>query len=377
MGRTCLLLASLILGVTFLCGCTGARLGAGCAEPEAACDLPVLERSARCCEPCLLGCWDEVPCRSTYIDTSLSFLPNFGGGLGGGMVVNRSANATTSLEILGTWQFLDDEDFVDDGNPKAGDWYQLRVGGKMSFAPKSRRHLTLRAGALWLQANGEPNILDIPGDYYGIYGSVGFETDVTPCVSIGPELSLLLVTRDSDFSVEPVPQFNWHVTWWQNPGARASLSRPPLGEFYVGASAISSPGLGAGLEIGQVFARSSQATWSFEVLAALQDPSDSLWFDSDGNYGQVRGGVKASFSPCTCGHWTARAGAAWLRSTATNEFLDQTGDHVGVYASVGYEWDVTPNFTTGPELLLFLVAKESDTDIQALPQLGWHFLLNL
>lgn len=382
MGRTCLLTCSLTIGLALLVGgCTGARLGCaedvGCAAPEPTCELPRLERSARCCEPCLLGCWDEVPCRSTYIDTSASFLPNVGLGLGGGVVVSRTSSATTSLELLGTWQFLDDEDFIDDGNPAAGDWYQLRLGAKMSFQPKSRRHLTLRAGGIWLQANGEPNILDVPGDYYGVYGGVGFETDVTPCLTVGPELSLLLVTRDSDFSVEPVPQFNWHFTWWQNAATSADLPRAPLGEFYVGASAIASPGLGGGLEFGQVFARTPQATWSFEVLAALQDPGDSLWFDGGGNYGQVRGGVKGSFSPCDCGHWTARGGLAWLRSTAANDFLDETGDHVGVYASVGYEWDITPRFTTGPELLLFLVAKESDSDIQALPQLGWHFLLNL
>ncbi|MDJ0523368.1 MAG: hypothetical protein QNJ90_14955 [Planctomycetota bacterium] len=359
----------------WLGGCTGARLG-GCAEPESPCDLPVLERSARCCEPCRIGCWDETPCRTTYVDTSLSFLPNVGAGLGGGMVISRTPQVQTSLEILGTWQFLDDEDFVDDGNPAAGDWYQIRAGAKWSFAPKSRRHLTLRAGAMWLQANGEPNILNDPGDWFGIYGGIGFETDVTPCLTVGPELSLFLVTREEEFSVEPVPQLNWHVTWWQSPGA-VDLPRPPLGEFYAGAAAVVSPGLGAGLQFGQVFARTPQATWSFEMLAELQDPSDDLWFEGSGNYGQIRGGAKGSFSPCSCAHWTVRGGVVWLRSTAPNEFLDRTGDHVGLYAGLGYEWDITPRFTTGPEVSLSLVAREGDSDIQALPQLRWHFILNL
>lgn len=331
------------------------------------------------CEPCRLGCWDPSPCRNRYLDVTGSFLPNVGIGGGGGFIFKRTPKADYALELHATWQFLDDETFADDGNPEADDWYQIRAGMKIISTPKARRHLTGRVGAVWIQANGAPNILDRPGDYYGIYGAIGFETDLTPQISVGPELALMLVTGDDEFKVEtPVPQLNWHFIYWMGARGDRCLTRVPYGEIYVGAAASLSPGVGGGVEFGQVFARSSLATWSLELMAGGQDTTQDLFFDQDGEYAQIRGGVKAAFQPCSCcGHFTARAGATWLRSTATNDFLTQTGDYVGVYVGAGYEWDIGNRFTTGPELALNAVAREGSSDIDFLPQLHWHFILKL
>ena len=331
-----------------------------------------------CCDPCDIGEWPTTPCRSTYLDASLSLLPNIGVGVGGGKVFWRRPNDIWAFEVLGTYQFLDDEDFSSDGNPGAGDWYQIRAGIKNTFAPKSRRHLTTRWGAVWFKAKGAPNIIGQPGDYYGIYGGVGFETDLTSSLTVGPELSVMVVTEVDEFHVvRPVPQLNWHVTWWLGKGGNGCTTKAPLGELYVGAFGMLSPGLGGGIEGGQVFARSSLATWSFELLAGAQSPSDALAFEEDGKWSQIRGGVKASFQPCGCGHWTARGGVAWLRSTAANEFLDETGDYIGVYLGGGYEWDIGRRFATGPELSVMLMSQEQEFDVQVVPQLSWHFIVKL
>ncbi len=116
----------------------------------------------------------------------------------------------------------------------------------------------------------------------------------------------------------------------------------PRGEVYAGASALASPAPGFGVEVGQVFARPSYATWSFEVEAGWQDLGESFEGGTgSGQWGQVQGGAKASFLPCKRWHPTARAGLAWFRATEDTEFIDEAGDYVGVYAGLGLEYDVT------------------------------------
>lgn len=336
-------------------------------------------KAACCCEPCKLDCWDPSCCRNKYVGFSGSLLPNVGIGIGGGFIVKRAPGVQYAVELQGTYQFLDDEDFADDGNPAAGDWYQIRAGMKIISTPKFRRHLTGRFGAVWLRAEGEPNILQDPGDYWGIYGGIGFETDLTPQISVGPELQVMLVTRDDEFDVEtPIPQLNWHLIYWMGAKGDRCLKRVPYGELYVGAAATLSPGIGGAFQFGQVFSRSSLATWSVEVMAGGQEVTEDLWFDeSSGDFAQIRGGAKAVFQPCSRGHLTARAGLTWLRSTAMNEFLDSEGDHFGAYVGIGYEFDLGSRFTTGPELTLNGVAEEKTSDVEWIPQLNWHFILKL
>ena len=331
-----------------------------------------------CCPATCLTCWQPSPCRKTYLDGAASFLPNLGIGFGGGHVISRRSDAEFALEVQGVWQFVDDETFADDGNPEAGDWYQVRAGMKIISNPNQRRHATGRFGAVFIDANGEPNILQEPGTYYGIYGGLGFETDITSRLTIGPEVTLMLVTQEEDFDVEPVPQLNWHVIYWLNGSGERDLQRAPYGEVYAGAALTLSPGIGGGIQFGQVMCRKKLATWSFEMMAGAQDTTEDLWFDESGDYAQIRGGIKAVFDPCSrCGHWTGRFGATWLRSTARNEFLDVSGDYIGAYLGVGYEWDLGQRFATGPELVVNAVAREGGSDFEWLPQLNWHFIVKL
>lgn len=317
----------------------------------------------------------------TYVDASGSFLPNLGAGLGIGRVLRRSPEGSRSLEVDLTYQFLDDEDFVDDDNPKAGPWYQLRAGLRDASAPDRPRHTTTRLGAVWLRAEGEPNVIQEGGDYLGLYGGIGVEADLLPRLAVGPEVTVLLITRTTKLSVaRPVPQINWHATLklGHGGGSSAPAERPQPGELSLGASAMVSPGLGGELEVGQVLRESPGVTWSFEVLAALQSPGDALFFEGDGRWAQARAGLKAAFQPSARGHWTVRGGVVWLRSTAPNRFLDHVlSDYIGPYGGVGWEYDLTTRLSTGPEMNLMLVGSEGTGRFGLVPQLLWHVSVGL
>jgi hypothetical protein len=311
-----------------------------------------------------------------YAGGGLSVLPNIGISAHAGYVFCHRPEVEWSVEVEGIWQFLDDKTFVDDGNPEAGDWYQAKVGVLARSTPTDRRHATWRGGFTWFRATGEPNLVEQPGDYFGVYTGVGFETDITPSLSIGPEVSLVVAAGPGPIKDGIVPQVAWRATWRPDCSLHA---REPLcpGEVYGGGVIALSPSVGGGFEFGQVFARSRLATWSIEALAAFQDLSTDLWGEGEGSWGQARGGVKATFAPATRGHVTARAGIAWFRQTAATAFVDTPGDYLGGYAGLGYEFDVTRHLTTGPEISVLVGAREGTADFVATPQLLWHVLLRL
>lgn len=165
--------------------------------------------------PALLGaCTTPEGLREeAYLGASASVLPNFGGSLEAGQVFHREDGKTDAFEVQATWQFFDDESLLDDGNPSAGDWLQLQGGFKRLIAAGDDRSWTLRGGAVWFRAEGEPNIINDPGDYLGGYAGFGFETRLSEHWSMGPELSLMLVTREGEFEVNAVPQLDWHLIW--------------------------------------------------------------------------------------------------------------------------------------------------------------------
>jgi len=169
--------------------------------------LALLLALAACAVP--PGLRDEA-----YVGGSASVLPNFGGSLEAGQVFRRTSTLTQAFEIQVTWQPIDDEDLADDGNPSAGDWLQFQGGLKTLWDAGDDRSWTLRYGGVWFRALGEPNIVNERGDYLGIFGGFGFETRLSEHWSMGPELSLMLATREkSGLELDLVPQLDWHLIW--------------------------------------------------------------------------------------------------------------------------------------------------------------------
>ncbi len=307
-----------------------------------------------------------------------SLLPNVGVKAFGDLVIGGSCAAPTSIEIGGTWQFLDDKSFADDGNPEADDWLQFDAGVRFTRAVACARRSVLRFGATVVRAEGVPNIVQEEGTYFGGYVGVGFETDLSDEISIGPELTVHAVTKDGSFTHGIVPQFTWRMSWWigGTPSGGDPCRAP--GEAYASAAALLWPGLGGGVESGQRVHRDRRLDLSFEVLAGLERLDDGvLGADGEGEGAYLRGSLKALLSPSSRSHWTARVGVGWFRNTAEVDGIDSAGDYVGACVGFGYEFDLTRCLRTGPEVGAWVVAREGTADVELLPQLTWRltFLL--
>jgi hypothetical protein len=148
----------------------------------------------------------------------------------------------------------------------------------------------------------------------------------------------------------------------------------PLGELYLDANATASPGLGGGIGLGQVVARTPRAVLSIEMGTVFQTLEDGTLFgEGEGDLALLYGGLKASFAPRSCHHLVLRGGATWFRSTADMRFVEAPGDYLGAYLGVGWEWDLGSRVTTGPEAAVSLVTREGGAvDLEWVPRLSWH-----
>ena len=313
-----------------------------------------------------------------YVGLAGSLLPNVGLQVFGGRVIGGRCTAPTSLEAGLTWQFLDDEAFADDGNPEAGNWFQADVGLRFTRSIACARRSVLRVGASYVHAEGDPNILQFPGDYFGGYVGVGFEADLNGSVTIGPDLTVHVLTKDGSFTHGIVPQLTWRLSWWMGGTPTGGDPCRAPGEVYLSAAALTWPGLGGGVELGQRLHRGSAVDLSFEMLAGVQDLEDgTLGAEGTGDAAFLRGSLKALFAPRSRGHVTARLGVGWFRTTVEVDGVATPGDYIGLCAGLGYELDLGGCWRTGPEVSAYLAAREGTTDIEVLPQVTWRFTLLL
>jgi hypothetical protein len=150
---------------------------------------------------------------------------------------------------------------------------------------------------------------------------------------------------------------------------------------YVGGHLAFGPGAGGGIEFGINFARNKTALWSWEFMAGYQDFYDEIAGGDDANSGkmrQFRVGVRARFLPCCKWHPTVRAGIGWVNATGSPRDLelaeiDGEGDYLGGYLGVGLEYDLSPRWSTGPEIAVFGGFDAGDTSSTAVvPTLFWH-----
>jgi hypothetical protein len=313
-----------------------------------------------------------------YVGGAGSLLPNVGARVFGGWVVGGSCREPTSIEAGLTWQFFDDEAVTDDGNPAAGDWLQADVGIRLTEAYGAAHRSVVRLGASYVHAEGEPNILQFPGDYFGGYAGLGFETDLSESISVGPELTVHALTRNGSFTHGIVPQLTWRLTWWigGTPSGGDACRLP--GEVYASAVALVGPGLGGGIELGQRLFCTKDLDWSFEVLAGAQSLTDgALLARDDGEAAFLRGSVKWTTAPRQRTHLTARLGLGWFRTTAPLEGVAIPGDYVGATAGVGFEFDVGRHLRMGPEIGAWIAAREGTTQFEVLPQFTWRFTVLL
>ena len=149
--------------------------------------------------------------RPLVLGVGPSVLPNLGVSASAAVGVGEIRSASLWLETELTQQCLDDSDVTNDPHAAAGDWTQLRLGGKLAIASTESRDWTVRAGFVLAEARGKPNIVQDAGDYYGSYLGLGFESALSEHVSAGPELALLTTVRDGGSHLHFVPQLTWRI----------------------------------------------------------------------------------------------------------------------------------------------------------------------
>jgi hypothetical protein len=109
-------------------------------------------------------------------------LPSVGGQLTGGQYFSKSCEKYDfAFELRAAVEGGDDSATQDGG------FYQVQMGVKQILSPGHAEHLFFRYGLTWFRANGDPEIIDEPGDYFGAYGGVGYEWRLGKRWWIGPE----------------------------------------------------------------------------------------------------------------------------------------------------------------------------------------------
>jgi len=162
-----------------------------------------------------VGCKSRVPGypRDWYAGVSFSAIPGVGLAAHGGKVLARPETHDWSAEAMLIRHFLDDEDLADDGNKATGRMTAVRAGFKHATNPGHKIRATYRYGFMFYRATGTPGIVDFPGNYYGAYGSVGFETELSRRWTMGPEFSLAFLEGEGRPGFEIVPTFFWHLIY--------------------------------------------------------------------------------------------------------------------------------------------------------------------
>lgn len=151
---------------------------------------------------------------------------------------------------------------------------------------------------------------------------------------------------------------------------RSRIAREDAREVYAGIGFSALPGVGASATLGQIFSdRSELFDFAFELGTTRQDMDNGRFF-------QVQLGVKQTASPGHDRHLVFRYGLTWFRATGTPDLIDRPGDYLGLHVGVGYEWELSPRITVGPEARVLIVIGEGSLGREIVPQFGIHFIFN-
>ncbi len=157
----------------------------------------------------LVGCRSRVePERESELYGGLGVvgLPSVGGQLTAGQYFSKSwEKYDFAFELRGAVEGGDDSATQDGG------FYQVQMGVKQATSPGYDRHLFFRYGLTWFRANGDPAMIDAPGDYFGAYGGVGYEWRLGERWWIGPEATLNVTDGEGGLGGEILPQVGLNV----------------------------------------------------------------------------------------------------------------------------------------------------------------------
>src|SRR5262245_34637076 len=107
---------------------------------------------------------------------------------------------------------LERQELADEG-PDGDDWTRVWAGLGAGSAASGAR-LQAHAGVTWLRSAGDPEVLDAPGDYGGVYLGADWLFPLASAFATGPEVSLLYVDAEGDRSGSgAVLELAWRWVW--------------------------------------------------------------------------------------------------------------------------------------------------------------------
>jgi hypothetical protein len=137
--------------------------------------------------------------------------PGIGVGASIGQTVHEGERRRILVEAGLMHQRLDD-DLDNTGRPLREGWDQATLGVRIESTATEGGRWSLRGGAVWVRAQGDPVFLDEPADYGGVYLGAGLEWRFSRHLSMGPELTLFgLLPEGSGRTGGIVPQLAWRV----------------------------------------------------------------------------------------------------------------------------------------------------------------------
>jgi len=135
-----------------------------------------------------------------YAGIGAAVSPDVGFTVTGGQLMRERERFDFAFEMRASRQGSDDSPTQD------GKFVQIQAGVKQTASPGHPRRLFFKYGATWLRANGDPKFIDVPGDYFGVFGSVGYDIDLSERWTLSPEFQLTVVDGEGSTGSEVIPQ---------------------------------------------------------------------------------------------------------------------------------------------------------------------------
>jgi len=129
-------------------------------------------------------------------------------------------------------------------------------------------------------------------------------------------------------------------------------------DFFVGALGGADPASSIEIAFGQKVA----GALAVEVRGARSFGSGELF--------QAQAGARQTWSTGRARRPYVRVGLTWVRTTEDRSSFDGPGDYLGAFTGGGYEWDVVPGLSLGPEVTLSVLEGEGSLGFAFLVRFG-------
>lgn len=153
-----------------------------------------------------------------------------------------------------------------------------------------------------------------------------------------------------------------------------SACASPLGgeELALSLSGRAGPAAGAGLSLAQRLVERGPRHLDFELGVERQRLDDAGPRGDD--WTRAWGGLRLAPSLPEA-HLDGSAGVTWIRSEGSSSAVPVPGDYGGAFLSLGWTWELSSAWLTGPEITAMVVDAEGNrAGTESLLQISWRWV---